>query len=130
MINHLSGVSAYNKALQAHHKIKASQHENIAAIRGILKKGDDFSLVSKPTNIPENDFSAVLKNTMLKNPLNSIHKVSDSLRAISSSDAQDIKFDTIELMESINEAQLTLNAVLAVRDSFIDAYKAILNMSI
>jgi flagellar hook-basal body complex protein FliE len=141
MVSPISAVNAYNKALEAHKKIKASMHEANSSLapRAILRGGDDFKVLQNSTatwgvepssKSQESSFRKVLQEALVQSPINSLTKASQSMFELSEADGQELGPDVLELMESVNTAQLTLNTILTVRESFVEAYKAILNMPI
>jgi flagellar hook-basal body complex protein FliE len=138
MVSTVSAVNAYNKALAANKKIKASLNEVQQHLkpRAVLRSGDDFTILQKNTveaaSAPHagKTFGKVLQEALIQSPINSLEKAGKSMLELAQADGQELGPDILELMEAVNSAQLTLNTILTVRESFVEAYKTILNMPI
>jgi flagellar hook-basal body complex protein FliE len=77
-----------------------------------------------PANVPGGNFSDFLSGA-LKDSINTMrqgeHAASQQVQG---------KANLVEVVQSVNAAEITLNTVVAVRDKVVAAYQSIMNMPI
>ena len=77
-----------------------------------------------PADLPANSFSDFLSGAV-KDSINSIKQGEQA----TASQAMG-KTNVVDVVQSMNQAELTLNTVVAVRDKVVAAYQSIMNMPI
>lgn len=127
----ISAVAAYQRALEASKKIQPSK-----APMAILRQGDNLqtfgtqdSVSIGSTSQPKAaSFGAVLEQELIKAPINKIKSASRTMFEIAKSSGTELGPNLVQLVEATDRAQMTVNAMVAVRDKIINAYQEILKM--
>lgn len=132
MVSSVSAVAAYQKAVEASKKIQASfdvQNQKLQPT-AILRAGDDLR-VTGPQSAPKPaSFGEVLNRELIKNPMDVIGSANKTMFELAKADGKELGPNLVELVQSVNDAQITVNALVKARDLFIAAYQEIARMPI
>jgi flagellar hook-basal body complex protein FliE len=124
----ISGIKIYNKILEANKSIKASAFDNaVKKQMNVLRQGDNLEVVANNNTTPTQSFADIV-STLVQQSTNKITAASKVVD-IALNDPNN-KVDSMQIMAAINDAQIALDEIIAIRDKFIDAYKTILNMPV
>ena len=77
-----------------------------------------------PANLPGGNFSDFLSGA-IKDSINTMHQGEKA-----ATDQVQGKANIVDVVQSVNAAELTLDTVVAVRDKVVAAYQSIMNMPI
>lgn len=140
MVNSISVVAAYQRALKANERIKSSidAHTQKLQPTAILRAGDDLTILNlgeskiQAINAPrtDNSFSSVLERELVTNPINSINSAGATMFELAKTDGSDLGPNLVELVAAVDKASLTVATMVSVREKIVDAYKTIFNMQI
>jgi flagellar hook-basal body complex protein FliE len=132
-IGYASGIHAYKNRLKQNQTIRKSVGDEAKTLKdvghNVLRKGDDINL-SKLQNtattnaVNSSKFSSMLHNSIKKN----VNTVRNAERF--TKHAVRSKANLVEVMNAVNESELALQQVVAVRDRFLTAIQDILKMPI
>lgn len=141
--SYFQATKAYNKVAEVSKNLKPSNIANdIIDIRGVEKANDLNAVVISPSS---NNKDILRKGDVIDKVTKSVVNPSftEALQGIFASRLKQIRksekyFDSVvesenpedmvKVMGALNEAEVTLQQVIAVRDKFVDAFLKILNM--
>lgn len=132
MVTSVSAVAAYQKAIEASKKLQVSfeaQNQKLQPT-AILRAGDDLRVIESQATPKSASFGEVLNRELIKNPVNAIGSATKTMFEVAKADGKELGLNLVELVESVDNAQLTLNKLVKVRDLSIAAYQEIMRMPI
>jgi flagellar hook-basal body complex protein FliE len=132
-IGYASGIHAYKSRLKQNQTIRKSVGDEAKELKGVghsvLRKGDDINL----NKIPNSATTSAANSSKFSNMLHdSIQKNANTVRKAErfTKHAVRSKANLVEVMNAVNESELALQQVVAVRDRFLTAIQDILKMPI
>jgi flagellar hook-basal body complex protein FliE len=101
----------------------AAAYRNVAQMSSQMGAGGASSGIA-PANIPGGNFSDFLSGAV-KDSINTIRQGEQAATAQVQG-----KANLVDVVQSVNAAEITLDTVVAVRDKVVAAYQSIMNMPI
>lgn len=129
MVSPISAVAAYQKVLKANKGIVPSGDAPQINPTAILRQGDDLQIVAQNRGAEKpSTFGDVLQEEFLKAPIRNISSANKTLFEVAQAEGGDLGPNLVELVAAVDKAQLTVNALVTVRDKILGAYQEILKM--
>ncbi len=133
MVSSVSAVAAYQKAIEASKRAQNSfqaQNQKFQTT-AVLRVGDDLRIEGRAEKVASpQSFDDILSQELVKNPIESISSSTKTMFEIAKADGTELVPNVLALVESVDNAQLTVNTIAKTRDLIISAYQEIIRMPI